>query len=255
MISLIVVTPTYTDEYNDYYASLDGMGTEVVESLIPLIEEKYSCYGSGLSDPTEARDHRAFGGFSMGGCATWRALKNYGEYFRYYLPMSMPMYYSDDGYVAGPSQECAAEIVAGMEDSDLKSGDFCIFAASGDEDFMCKATQKQVSDLCEYDLFKKSKTDFRDGNIMFHSWPGRKHSYKKSYPYIYNGLIRFFRETTEANRQADEAARAESETGDPAAGQNPDAGDSAAAGDQAAGGESAEQDAAGESTSGDPIAV
>jgi hypothetical protein len=35
-----------------------------------------------------SRNHRGFGGFSMGSVATWRTFQYALDYFRYFLPMS-----------------------------------------------------------------------------------------------------------------------------------------------------------------------
>jgi hypothetical protein len=35
-------------------------------------------------------------------------------------------------------------------------------------------------------------SDFSKGNITFCSWQGHTHSYMQTYPYLYNGLMRFF---------------------------------------------------------------
>ena len=195
----IVVTPTYTEEYTDYYTKLDEMGTEVVSTLMPLVEEKYSTYADSTDeeDLMASRDHRAIGGFSMGGCSTWRALRSYKDYFEYYLPVSMPMYYSDYGYQSGESTYSAQEIYYGVEEAEDTESPFYVFAASGTEDFMCEATEMQVEDLCDYEGFTYTDTSFQDGNVMFHAWKGRKHSYKYSLPYFYNGLIRSFRDSVE----------------------------------------------------------
>lgn len=191
---LIVVTPEYTEEYADYYSIIEGEGTEIVKDLMPLIESKYSTYAASTSSKglVRSRAHRAVGGFSMGGCATWYTLKNYSKYFQYYMPMSMPMYYSDGGYVEASSVACAKEIYDGASATLKKNMKIDIFAASGGSDFMNKATKEQAVDLCEYDGFTSTKTTFKDGNVMFFTWKGHKHSFRESYPYLYNGLRHFF---------------------------------------------------------------
>ncbi|MGI6499784.1 MAG: alpha/beta hydrolase [Anaerostipes sp.] len=185
---LIVVTPGYTDEYDDYYETVEQIGDEIVTTLIPEIESTYSTYTKSTTkkDLIASRNHRAVGGFSMGGCATWYTLKNHMEYFEYYLPMSMPLYYNPNGYEASESINSARRIHEGIKNAPLKSKKFYVFAASGTKDFMSEATKKQLSDLYKYKEFKKT-------NTMFYSWKGHKHSFKESYPYLYNGLLHFYR--------------------------------------------------------------
>lgn len=188
----VVVSVTYTRGY-DYYASMNDLSSEIVEDLAPIVESKYGSYAENTMRKglIKSRNHRAIGGFSMGGCSTWMALKNNADCFKFYIPTSMPMYYDDGGYVGFRSKECAREIATGAEDK-LRGKKVYIFAASGGEDFMNEATRKQAEDLTEYKGFRISKGEFDKGNIIFHSWKGHKHGYKYSFPYFYNGLIRFW---------------------------------------------------------------
>jgi len=188
----IVVSMTYTGSAG-YYASMDDLGTEAVKELAPIVESKYRTYAdrTDRAGLVKSRAHRAIGGFSMGGCSTWMALKNNADCFKYYLPISMPMYYDDGGYVESLSLDCARRIAAGA--NAVRGGKkVYVFAASGSRDFMNKATKKQAEDLTEYRGFKLSPGEFDKGNVIFHSWKGHRHSYKASFPYLYNGLIRFF---------------------------------------------------------------
>ncbi|MDD4369631.1 MAG: alpha/beta hydrolase-fold protein [Anaerostipes sp.] len=192
---MIVVTPEYTDEYEDYYETIEQIGDEIVSTLIPEIESTYSTYTKSITkkELIASRNHRAVGGFSMGGCATWYTLKNHMEYFEYYLPMSMPLYYNPKGYEKSESINSARRIHEGIQNANLKSKKFYVFAASGTDDFMSEATKKQLSDLYKYKEFKETKDNFTNGNAMFYSWKGHKHSFKESYPYLYNGLLHFYR--------------------------------------------------------------
>ncbi len=185
---LIVVTPTISREYNDYYKAQEGLVREMGTDLIPLVESRFSTYAKSTSekDIIASRKHRAFGGFSMGGCITWRMLRSHVDYFYYFLPISMPMYYDNHYYVPQQSKNCAWEIANGVRKSGFKKNQYYIFAASGDDDFMSNPTKQQINDL------KKYPNQFTSKNITFHSWKGHYHRYFQSFPYIYNGLRNFF---------------------------------------------------------------
>lgn len=192
----IVVGVEYNSVYgNYYYGQLDTVSKEIVQNLAPYVESKYSTYASSTSEEglTASRAHRAIGGFSMGGCATWRALKNYADVFQYYLPMSMPMYYYSGGYLQQESKNSAKQIAAGAK-SKASGKKLYVFAASGGSDVMNQGTEMQAKDLCAYSGFTWSDPDasFAKGNVTFYSWPGHLHSYMQTYPYLYNGLMRFF---------------------------------------------------------------
>lgn len=193
---VIVVTPTYIDNYSNYYDKLDGMTDEIVNDLIPAVEGKYSTYAKNTShdEIIKSRNHRAIGGFSMGGCTTWRAFRRHLDCFKYYMPMSMPMYYYEPGYNKLQNDKTAPTLAEAAANSGYKPEDYAIYAASGDKDFMNEATKQVVEKLKEYpDQFKYTTTNFSDGNLMFTTFSGY-HRYYFSNPYMYNGLRRFFRE-------------------------------------------------------------
>ncbi|SFG84862.1 Enterochelin esterase [Lachnospiraceae bacterium C7] len=193
---IIIVTPTYTKEYKDYYEKLDGMTDEIVNELIPAVEKKYNSYATDTTPDglIKARGHRAIGGFSMGGCTTWRAFKRHLDYFKYYMPMSMPMYYYKDGYNKVQNDKTAPSLAQAVQKSSYAPTDYAIYAASGNHDFMNEATEKVVEKLQEYpEQFQITTTNFKEGNLMYTSFYGY-HRYYYSNPYMYNGLRRFFGE-------------------------------------------------------------
>ena len=195
----IVVTPTFTKSIRDYYTCLDGISHEVTHELMRKVESEYSTYAKDTTESAfrASRGHRAFGGFSMGGCATWRLLRDHADYAKYFLPISMPIYYVDNGYNQNMSESGADEIVRGVETSGANRRDYMVFASSGTADFMCHGTEMQARDLTKYNewfkWFNYADENTDDGNITFYAWKDRKHHFYKTYPYLYNGLIRFFR--------------------------------------------------------------
>ena len=188
----IVVALTYTKPAA-YYDSMDDMGNEIIEDLAPIIESKYHTYAKStdVKGLQASRDHRAIGGFSMGGASTWRALKNNADCFRYFLPSSMPMYYDDHGYDQGMSLTSAKSILEGVQEK-AKNKKIYVFAASGSDDFMNQATEEQAKDISNYPEFTFTKKINGKGNVFFHSWKGKSHSYKETFSYFYNGLKKFF---------------------------------------------------------------
>jgi len=192
---LIVVTPTLTWGSGDYYSTMDNFQKELTRDLMPAAEGRYSTYAAGTSSGAfvKSRDHRAMAGFSMGGCITWQTLRDNTRYFKYYLPMSCPLYFYSDtesdqtGYMT-------REIRQGLRSSGYSRDEYFVFAATGSRDYVRKEITYQIGHLKKYtDLFKYTTTDFSSGNLMFYTAKGHHHSFNQSYVYIYNGLIRFFR--------------------------------------------------------------
>ena len=193
---VIVVTPTITWGSEDYYRTMDNFQKELNNDLIPAVEGKYSTYAKSTDSAglRASRGHRAMAGFSMGGCITWQTLRDDVRYFRYFLPMSCPLYYYDPNDSTDRTADMASQIDRGIVSAGYGSSDFCVFAATGTKDYMRHELINQVTHLKSYTgEFSSTDTDFSDGNLMLYVADGHHHSFKQSYVYLYNGMIRFFR--------------------------------------------------------------
>lgn len=186
---LIIVLPTYNNtsenDSSDYSLAIqltNQFHNELVNDLIPAVESKYSTYAKDTTPQglKESRDHRGFGGFSMGSVNTWNTFRYCLDYFRYFMPMSGS--YTTDG-------EYMADLV---RQQGYSSKDFFIFAASGTDDFAYSAFKAQIMAMANNSggMFKLAKNE-SEGNMSFLEREGYKHDAKATDEYTYNGL-RFF---------------------------------------------------------------
>lgn len=186
---LIIVLPTYNNtsenDSSDYSLAIqltNQFHNELVNDLIPAVESKYSTYAKDTTAQglKESRDHRGFGGFSMGSVNTWNTFRYCLDYFRYFMPMSGS--YTIDG-------EYMADLV---RQQGYSSQDFFIFAASGTDDFAYSAFKAQIMAMANNSggMFKLAKNE-SEGNMSFLEREGYKHDAKATDEYTYNGL-RFF---------------------------------------------------------------
>ncbi|NLD18742.1 MAG: hypothetical protein GX663_00635 [Clostridiales bacterium] len=191
---LIVVAPNLTYEYGSDDMIMEGTSHEIATDLMPAVEGQFNTFAKGITSDSFrlSREHRCIGGFSMGGSLTWHTLKDHIDYFRYFIPMSMATYYDNKGYSRMKSLAAAAELKGSLNSSGYTSKDFEVFAATGGMDHKGEATAMQVFDLADDKEFVYTDNYFGEGNITFKMWPGKWHSYKTSYPYIYNALIQFY---------------------------------------------------------------
>lgn len=192
----IVVTPTLTWGNEGYYDTMDNFQKELINDLMPTVESSYSTYAKSTTDKgfKASRSHRAMAGFSMGGCITWQTLRDNTRYFKYYLPMSCPLYYYDDSNGGDQTADMAKQIDNGVASSGYTKSQYFVFAATGSKDYVRHELINQVKHLKQYSgEFKSTDTDFSKGNLMLYVAKGHHHSFKQSYVYIYNGLIRFFK--------------------------------------------------------------
>lgn len=191
---LIIVCPTYNNlsssDSADYGLALQltqNYHNELVNDLIPAVEEKYSTYANSTSkeDLIASRNHRGFGGFSMGSVTTWRTFEYCLDYFRYFLPMS-GSFTTDGSYMDNI-----------VKNSGYEWNDFFIVAITGTSDFAASAFEQQIESMKEYtDSFRYSDNE-KEGNLTYRIREGYSHDAMASMEYTYNGLCWFW--NTETN--------------------------------------------------------
>lgn len=190
MQPMILVFPTYNNtsesDSGDYSLALeltDQFHNELINDLIPAVESKYSTYAKDttLEGLKESRDHRGFGGFSMGSVNTWCTFRYCLDYFRYFMPMSGS--YSTDG-------DYMAQLV---KEQGYKPEDFFIFAASGSDDFAYSSFRSQIMAMENAsDNTFRFGTSESNGNLAFLVPEGYSHDATANYEYMYNGLCFFW---------------------------------------------------------------
>ena len=174
---MIVVCPTYNNENPDdsanytlaFYTLTVNYHNELVNDLIPAVDSTYST----IPD----RDHRAFGGFSMGSVTTWYTFVNCLDQFRYFIPSSGAMDYQGD------------DVDAAVTASGHSPEDFFIFACTGTEDF----EYYNFSDQMEGMLAQPSGNFVEGENIVFYVKESYSHSGIAATEYTYNGLLSIWR--------------------------------------------------------------
>lgn len=190
MQPMIIVCPTYNNtsdqDSSDYELAIqltDNYHRELFNDLIPAVESTYSIFAKDTSPAglLASRDHRGFGGFSMGSVTTWHTFQYCLDYFRYFMPMSGNL--TLDGSF--------------MDDIVKKSGwssnDFFIYAMSGTDDFAYSAFAYQLASMLSVinGNFIEANNE-ADGNLAFRVQEGGTHTGEYASQYIYNGLCWFW---------------------------------------------------------------
>ena len=190
MQPMIIVCPTYNNTSPEDSASYslalqltDNYHNELVNDLIPAVESRYSTFAEDTTPEgiSVSRDHRGFGGFSMGSVATWHTFQYCLDDFRYFMPMSGSL--TTDGSFLD-------QIV---KNSGYGSEDFFIYAMSGTDDFAYSSFTRQIEAMLEVPdgSFRQADNE-QEGNVAFRVQEGGTHSGEFADQYIYNGLCWFW---------------------------------------------------------------
>lgn len=192
MTPMILVCPTYNNtspsDSGDYGLALqltDRYHNELLNDLIPAVEGKYSTWAEDTTPAgiRASRDHRGFGGFSMGSVTTWHTFEYCLDYFRYFMPMSGNM---GDG-------KWAADVVKA---SDWQPEDFFIWTATGTEDFAGASFAAQIESMTTRygDVFTMADHEAA-GNLSFRLREGGTHGGEDAMDYGFAGLCWFWNDS------------------------------------------------------------
>ncbi len=184
---LIIVCPTYnnTNENGQDSANFSlalqlnqNYHNELINDLIPAVESKYHTYAEDVTPQAVAasRDHRGFGGFSMGSVATWRTFQNCLDYFSYFIPMSCGTSLDDDNIL---------EAAKGREQSD-----YFVYIMTGTEDFAYSYDNNRAEKMRTSPYFTEA-AEGAHGNFAYCVKKGYSHGGVAAIEYTYNGLMLF----------------------------------------------------------------
>lgn len=187
---LIVVTPTFYGGKNDTALFHE----ELINDIIPLVEAKYNTHLSNgdLADMKASRDHRAFGGFSMGAVTTWYTYINCLDYFKYFIPLSGDCWAIAQTAGESKAMETAEYLAKVAKDKGYEPKDYYLFCATGDLDIAYPNMLPQIEAMKQLtDSFIYSG-DINKGNFYFMVCEGGTHAWNWVNQYIYGILPDLF---------------------------------------------------------------
>ena len=174
---MIVVTPTFNKcEAATFYK-------EFRQSVIPLVEGKYSTYAKSTSeaDLIASRMHRAYGGFSMGALSTWCVGNHSLDMVGYLMPLS------------GDNWEGVGALTTEIDRLGLQKNQYFIMCATGSDDIAYGNMNPQMEAMKNDSHFVYT-SDFSKGNFYYLVAPGKTHWWGYVRHYIYDALPYFFHE-------------------------------------------------------------
>lgn len=192
---LIVVTPTFYDDDENIGANAmqDAINAtmnyhkELRNFLIPAVETAYNTYYNKKDKEAvnNSRQHRAFGGFSMGALTTWYQLIGDCAAVKYYIPLSGDIWHFSADGKRDSYKEVAQWVNAEVEKSPYKN-DFKVFGYTGTKDLAGNPQRNIVAALNAYaPVFRFNKPD---ANLFFSMREGGQHFYGDVNQYLYFAL-------------------------------------------------------------------
>ncbi len=190
---VIIVSATFYSENSnkDFAGSINELREfhrDFEEHLMPAAEGKYHTYANDTTREglKSARDHRAFGGFSLGAVTTWLEFCYDCDYIRYYLPMSGSCWYY--GTYGDFQIERNVDFIEKLvEDEKLDERGYLIYHAVGTNDVVKSQSVDMANEILSRDRFTPD-------HYMFYRKDGGYHDLDAVQEYLYNSLPLFFAE-------------------------------------------------------------
>lgn len=198
---MIIVSMTYYDNNTDEQTSnwdialTKQFSQEFINDLMPAVESTYATYATttdaqGLK---ASRDHRGFGGFSMGGVTTWYAFHDSLAYIRYFYPASGSPYWTTD--IDGKDQKAGGQFaVDALQEQGYTKDDFYIYMTTGSEDYAKSIVEAQINSMLLFpDTFTFGDPSEAGVNVSYGISDGEDHNFHGRLRDLYTILPVFLR--------------------------------------------------------------
>lgn len=189
---MIIVSASFYNENSstDFSGSIRefrAFHLDFENGLMPAVEGRYHTYAisTSVEDLKASRDHRAFGGFSLGSVTTWLQFCYDYDYIRYFLPMSGSCWYYGT-YGDFQIEKNVDFIEQLVKDNDLDDRGYFIYHAVGTSD----SVKSQSLDMAD-EMLERSEI-FTPEHYVFYQKEGGYHDFNAVQEYLYNALPLFF---------------------------------------------------------------
>ena len=185
---VIVVSATFYNAKSDtgFSSSIDEFRQfhrDFEEHLMPAIEGAFHTYAASTSEEElkASRDHRLFGGFSLGSVTTWLQFCYDSDYIRSFIPMSGSCWYCGT-YGDFQTVRNVDFIEQLVKDNHLDERGYFIYHAVGTQDSVKSQTLMQAEEMLSRPHV------FTQDHYMFFQKEGGYHDLDACCEFLYNGL-------------------------------------------------------------------
>jgi len=160
---------------------------ELREYAMPYLEEKLSTYAENTSIKglRASRDHRAFGGFSMGAVTTWHQFLFNLDLIRSFIPMSCDSWIRGSNGGLQKPELTVHSLVTAVHNQRYHLEDYFIYACAGKGDPMFKNIDTQVQEM-------KRRQEFCAENMIYAIKEDGLHDMNTVREYFCNALPHIF---------------------------------------------------------------
>ena len=188
IVSASFYNPNSRTDFGSSIEEFRAFHLDFENHLMPAVEGQYHTYARSTADEDlkASRDHRAFGGFSLGSVTTWLEFCHDADYIRYFLPMSGSSWYYGT-YGDFQIEKNVDYIEQLVQDRDLNHRGYFIYHAVGTNDAV-----KSQSLMMADEMLSRGEV-FPPEHYVFYLKDGGYHDFDAVQEYLYNALPLFFK--------------------------------------------------------------
>ena len=197
-VSATFYNPNSSSDFSSSVRELRAFHQDFEENLMPAVEGTFHTYAKStdVEDLKASRDHRAFGGFSLGAVTTWMSFCYDTDFIRYFLPMSGSSWYYG-GYGDFRPVQNVDHIEEIVRQNNLSERGYFIYEGVGTNDTVKSQTLMMMEEMLKRDAV------FTPDHLMFYQKQGGVHDFVAVREFMFNALPLFFRDTSgEGNLKA-----------------------------------------------------
>lgn len=177
---------------------------EMRNFIIPAVGKKYNTY---LSYPdnatiTATRDHRAYGGFSMGSLSTWYMLGNDADAFSRFVPLCGDLWVFDEAGNKQGAAEAAKWLNTQLVATPWRGQDLQVYGYTGSDDIAYVAEDALINELAKESPVLVYSKESEPGNLHFNVLPKGVHNYEFVNRYLMDAMPRLWPKAAPAERPA-----------------------------------------------------
>ena len=184
---VIIVSPTFYNENSntDFSGSITefrAFHLDFENALMPTVEGQFHTYAEDTSPEglKASRDHRTFGGFSLGSVTTWLEFCYDYDYISNFIPMSGSCWYYGT-YGDFQIEKNVDHIEQLVKDNDLDDRGYFIYHAVGTDDVVKSQSIDMANEMLSRDIFTPE-------HFVFYQKDGGRHDLDAVQEYLYNAL-------------------------------------------------------------------
>lgn len=177
----VAVTWDYENSVRDFDTSLKQIlqfHQEFRQDIVPAVEAKYNTYAESIDAKglRASRNHRAFGGYSMGSVTTWQVFLLCGDLVGQYMPLACDCWAVEHFGGAKKPQETAEMLASSPTVFRLDPEDYSFWCGVGDRDQTVTQMLPQIFEMWNYEPSDpKRPKPFNRENLTIHLDPGETH--------------------------------------------------------------------------------